>query len=121
MSYTQFEISPVTLSDTTLAENGSLEATVTLTNKGTRRGTETVQLYIRDLTGSISRPVKELKGFEKVTLEPNESRQITFTVTPEILKFYNASLLYAVEQGDFNIYIGNSSATENKAAFTCKF
>ncbi|MDR0619850.1 MAG: beta-glucosidase BglX [Bacteroidales bacterium] len=120
LSYTQFEISPVTLSDTTLAENGSLEATVTLTNKGTRRGTETVQLYIRDLTGSISRPVKELKGFEKVTLEPNESRQITFTVTPEILKFYNASLQYTVEQGDFNIYIGNSSATENKTAFTYK-
>jgi beta-glucosidase len=120
LSYTQFEISPIILSSATLAENSSLEATITLTNKGTRKGTETVQFYIRDLAGSISRPVRELKGFKKVTLKPNESRQITFTVTPEILKFYNASLQYTAEHGDFNIYIGNSSATENKATFTYK-
>jgi beta-glucosidase len=120
LSYTQFEVSPVTLSGTTLANGGSLEATVTLTNKGTRTGTETVQLYIRDLVGSISRPVKELKGFEKVKLEPNESRRITFTVTPETLKFYNKELKYVVEEGDFNVYIGGSSATENSAKFTYK-
>ncbi|MDR1343578.1 MAG: beta-glucosidase BglX [Prevotellaceae bacterium] len=116
-SYTQFTYSAVQLSDTALAADGSVTATVTLTNSGARAGEEVAQLYIRDRVGSITRPVKELKGFQKVALQPGESRQVTFTITPELLKFYNADLRYAAEPGEFWVFIGGSSATENKAAF----
>jgi beta-glucosidase len=120
LSYTTFEISPVSLSSNVMPENGSLQATVTITNKGTRKGTETLQLYIRDLVGSITRPVKELKGFKKVTLNAGESVQATFNITSEMLKFYNTSLEYAAEKGVFEVFIGNSSDTENKADFELK-
>ncbi|MDR1681234.1 MAG: beta-glucosidase BglX [Prevotellaceae bacterium] len=118
LSYTQFTCSAVQLSDTTLTAAGSITASVTIANSGDCAGEETVQLYIRDCTGSITRPVKELKGFQKVALQPGESRQITFTITPEALKFYNADLLLTAEPGEFWVFIGGSSATENKATFT---
>jgi beta-glucosidase len=117
LSYTQFTYSPVQLSAATLAAGGAVTASVTLTNSGSRAGEEVVQLYIRDLVGSITRPVKELKGFQKVALQSGESRKITFTLTPEDLKFYNAALQWTVESGEFWVFIGGSSATENKAAF----
>jgi beta-glucosidase len=108
------------LSDSTLAENGSITASVTLTNSGDRAGEEIVQLYIRDLVGSITRPVKELKGFQRVALKPGESKQVSFSITPELLKFYNGDLKWVVEPGDFLAFIGTNSDTDNKAKFTVK-
>jgi beta-glucosidase len=120
LSYTQFTYSAVQLSDTTLTAGGSLTASVTLANSGNRAGEETVQLYIRDCVGSITRPVKELKGFQKVALQPGENKEITFTITPDLLKFYNADLQWVAEPGEFWVFIGSSSITDNKAAFSLK-
>ena len=120
LSYTSFDYSAVQLSGATLTDGGSLTASVTLTNTGTRAGEEVVQLYIRDRVGSITRPVKELKGFSKVALQPGESREVAFTLTPELLKFYNADLQWTAEPGEFWVFIGGSSTTENKAAFFLK-
>ena len=118
LSYTQFAYSNVQLSDSTLTKNGNLTATVTLTNSGDRAGEEIVQFYIRDLVGSITRPVKELKGFRRVALKPGESKQVSFSITPELLKFYNADLKWLAEPGDFLAFIGGNSDTDNKASFT---
>jgi beta-glucosidase len=121
LSYTQFTYSDVKLSDSTLTENGRITASVTLTNSGDRSGEEVVQLYIRDMVGSITRPVKELKGFQKVSLNSGESRQISFPITSETLKFYNADLQWAAEPGEFSVFIGGCSDTDNKASFTLKY
>ncbi|MDR1339864.1 MAG: fibronectin type III-like domain-contianing protein, partial [Prevotellaceae bacterium] len=120
LSYTKFEYSGVQLSDSTLSENGSISASVTLSNTGERAGEEIVQLYIRDLIGSITRPVKELKGFQRVVLKPGESKQVSFSITPELLKFYNADLQWVAEPGDFFVFIGGNSDVENKALFSLK-
>jgi beta-glucosidase len=120
LSYTQFTYSGVQLSDTALTSDGSITASVMLTNSGSRAGEEVVQLYICDRVGSITRPVKELKGFCKVALQPGESRRVTFTLTPELLKFYNANLQWTAEPGDFRVFIGGSSATDNRAEFEFK-
>lgn len=120
LGYTTFDYSPVRLSANTLSGDGSLTATVTVKNTGSREGTETVQLYIRDLVGSVSRPVKELKGFERITLAPGESRDVTFTVTPEMLKFYNFNLDFVNEPGDFDLMVGPNSAEVSTARFTLK-
>ncbi|MDR1561955.1 MAG: beta-glucosidase BglX [Dysgonamonadaceae bacterium] len=118
LSYTQFEYSDVQLSDSTLTGKGAVTATVTITNTGDRTGEEIVQLYIRDLVGSITRPVKELKGFQKITLNAGESREVTFHITPEALKFYNTDLKWISEPGDFLIFIGGNSETNNRAKLT---
>jgi beta-glucosidase len=120
LSYTKYEYSGVKLSDSTLTENGSIVASVTLSNTGNRAGEEVVQLYIRDLVGSITRPVKELKGFQRVALKPGESKQVSFSITPELLKFYNADLQWVAEPGDFFVFIGGNSDVENKALFSLK-
>jgi len=120
LGYTTFDYSPVRLSANELTADGALTATVTVKNTGSREGTETVQLYIRDLVGSVSRPVKELKGFERITLAPGESRDVTFTVTPEMLKFYNFNLDYVNEPGDFDLMVGPNSAEVSTARFTLK-
>jgi beta-glucosidase len=120
LSYTKFEYSGIQLSDSTLAENGSITASVTLTNTGDRAGEEVVQLYIRDLVGSITRPIKELKGFQRVALNSGESKQVSFSITPELLKFYNADLKWIAEPGEFFVFIGGNSDTENKALFSLK-
>lgn len=120
LGYTTFDYSPVRLSADTLTGDGSLTATVTVKNTGSREGTETVQMYIRDLVGSVSRPVKELKGFERITLAPGESRDVTFTVTPEMLKFYNFNLDFVNEPGDFDLMVGPNSAEVSTARFTLK-
>jgi beta-glucosidase len=109
LSYTHFTYSNLTLSGKSLKGAQTLKATVTVTNDGPVTGKETVQLYIRDLVGSITRPVKELKGFQKITLNAGESRNITFNITPEDLKFYNDELKYDWEPGDFVIMIGGNS------------
>jgi len=109
LSYTSFGYSDVQLSKTQLSGNDQLTASITLTNSGKYDGNEVVQLYIRDMVGSVTRPVKELKGFQKVFLKAGESKKISFTITPEDLKFYNSELKYDWEAGEFDIMIGTNS------------
>jgi beta-glucosidase len=109
LSYTHFTYSDLTLSSPTMKGNGKLTATVTVTNDGNLPGKEVVQLYIRQLVGSVTRPVKELKGFQKVELKTGESRKLSFTITAEDLKFYNHDLNYDWEAGDFVIMVGGNS------------
>jgi beta-glucosidase len=80
-----------------------------VTNTGSRAGTEVVQMYIRDLVSSVTRPVKELKGFHKVNLEPGETRTVDLDITPDSLAFYDVNMKYVVEPGDFEIMVGTSS------------
>jgi beta-glucosidase len=115
LSYTSFEYSDIKLSSNALKGNQTLTASVLVTNTGKLAGKETVQLYIRDIVGSVTRPVKELKGFQKIDLKPGESKTVTFAITPELLKFYNYDLQYDWESGDFDIMIGSSSADLKKA------
>ncbi|MBS1917811.1 MAG: beta-glucosidase BglX [Bacteroidetes bacterium] len=109
LSYTNFSYGDLKLSSTSLKGNQQLTATVTLTNNGSKDGKEVVQLYIRDLVGSITRPVKELKGFQKVFLKAGESKEVSFTITTNDLKFYNGDLKYDWEAGDFVIMVGGNS------------
>ncbi len=109
LSYSNFTYSNVSINDSTLKGNQQLTATVTLTNNSNTEGKEVVQLYIRDVVGSVTRPVKELKGFQKVSLKAGESKKVTFTITPNDLKFYNYDLKYDWEPGDFQIMIGGNS------------
>lgn len=120
LSYSQFEYSDVKLSSTTLDAKGELTASVTVTNRGKVDGKEVVQLYIRDLVGSVTRPVKELKGFEKVLIKAGESKTVEFKITPELLKFYNYNLEYVFEPGDFTVMIGGNSRDVKSAGFTLK-
>ncbi|HVM87304.1 MAG TPA: beta-glucosidase BglX [Puia sp.] len=115
LSYTNFTYSDLKLSSTSLKGNQKLTATVTLKNEGDRDGKEVVQLYIRDLVGSIARPVKELKGFQKIFLKAGESKDISFTITTEDLKFYNSDLKYDWESGDFMIMVGGNSKDVKEA------
>lgn len=109
LSYTHFTYSDLTLSSTSGKGDQPLTATVTVTNDGAMEGKEVVQLYIRDLVGSITRPVSELKGFQKIDLKAGESRKVSFSITPKDLKFYNADLKYDWEPGDFVIMVGGNS------------
>lgn len=126
MGYTTFSYSPVTLSRGDMvmgkkaAEGSALTAAVTLTNTGSRPGTEVVQLYIRDMAGSVARPVRELKGFQRVTLGPGESRQVCFDITEEMLRFYRLDMSYGAEPGQFMAYIGPDSDTQNGASFSLR-
>jgi len=110
LSYTTFNYSDISLSSSKLQGNQTLKASVTLTNTGKYDGAEVVQLYIRDAVGSITRPIKELKGFQKIMLKVGESKTVTFDITPESLKFYNGDLKYDWESGDFEIKIGGNSS-----------
>lgn len=118
LSYTTFSYSDVKLSSTTLDAKGELTASVTVTNTGKYDGAEVVQLYIRDLVGSVTRPVKELKGFEKTFIKAGESKNVSFKITPELLKFYNYNLEYVFEKGDFDVMIGGNSSDVKSARFT---
>lgn len=120
LSYTTFNYSDIKLSSNTLTKGKSVTASVTLTNTGKYDGQEVVQLYIRDLVGSITRPVKELKGFQKVSLKAGESKNITFTLTENDLKFYNSDLKFVAEPGDFKLFIGTNSRDVKEASFTLK-
>ncbi|WP_343663250.1 beta-glucosidase BglX [Chryseobacterium mucoviscidosis] len=110
LSYTKFNYSDVTVSNANPKGNQTIQASVTVTNTGNYDGAEVVQLYIRDMVGSITRPVKELKGFQKVMLKKGESKKVTFDITPENLKFYNGDLKYDWEPGEFDIMIGTNSS-----------
>lgn len=120
LSYTTFIYSDVTLSANEMAKNGSVTATVTVTNTGKRDADEVVQLYVHDLVASIARPVKELKGFERIHLAAGESKTVTFTIGADQLSFYNADLKKVVEPGDFDIMVGSNSRDVKKARLTVK-
>ena len=120
LSYTTFEYSPMTLSSNTMTANGNIQASVTVTNTGSCEGTEVVQLYIRDMVGSIARPVQELKGFERINLKPGESRLVTFNINAELLKFYNKDLQFVCEPGDFEVMVGTDSRNVQRQTFTLK-
>ncbi len=120
LSYTEFKYGDIALSSDSLKDGETITATVTVTNTGRRKGDEVVQLYIRDLVGSVSRPVKELKGFERITLDPGESRDVTFTITPDMLKFYNFNLEYVNEPGEFDLMIGPNSSDVKTVRFNLK-
>ena len=109
LSYTTFNYSDISLNSSKLQGDQTLKASLTLTNTGKYDGSEIVQLYIRDINGSITRPMKELKGFQKIMLKTGESKTVTFDITPEDLKFYNSDLKYDWESGDFEIKIGGNS------------
>ncbi|KFF10487.1 beta-glucosidase [Chryseobacterium soli] len=109
LSYTDFNYSDMTLSSTDLKGNQTLEIKVTVSNKGKYDGEEVVQLYIRDLFGKVVRPVKELKGFQKIFIKKGESKTVNFKLTPEDLKFYDDALNYDWESGEFDIMVGTSS------------
>jgi beta-glucosidase len=109
LSYTTFNYGDLKLSSTVLKGNQTLTAAVTVTNTGKYDGNEVVQLYIRDVVGSVTRPVKELKGFQKIMLKAGETKTVTFTITLADLKFYNYDLKYDWEAGDFEIMIGSNS------------
>jgi beta-glucosidase len=120
LSYTTFSYSNIKLSDSILTNTGKITATVTLSNTGSKDGSEVVQLYIRDMVGSITRPVKELKGFQKVWLKAGENKTVTFTITANDLKFYNSELKYAAEPGDFKLFIGGNSRDVKEVNFKLK-
>lgn len=109
LSYTTFDYGDLKLSTSQAKGNQAITATVNLMNSGKTDGAEVVQLYIRDVVGSITRPIKELKGFQKVFLKAGETRPVTFKITPEDLKFYNGDLKYVWEPGDFVIMVGGNS------------
>ncbi|MDE3212799.1 MAG: glycoside hydrolase family 3 C-terminal domain-containing protein, partial [Bacteroidota bacterium] len=117
LSYTTFSYSDITLNSPILRPGGTLEASVEVTNTGKYPGKETVQLYTRQMVGSVVRPVEELKGFKQVYLTPGESRKVTFALTVNDLRFYNAHLNEVYEPGDFKIFIGTSSAQVKQADF----
>jgi len=120
LSYTTFDYSDIKLSSNTLTKGKSITASVTLSNTGKYDGKEVVQLYTRDLVGSITRPVKELKGFQKVSLKAGESKTITFTISENDLKFYNSDLKFVAEPGDFQVFIGTNSRDVKTASFSLK-
>ncbi|MEP6901342.1 MAG: glycoside hydrolase family 3 N-terminal domain-containing protein [Actinomycetota bacterium] len=120
LSYTNFQLNNISLSSAQITPTGTLNVSVDVQNTGNRTGTEVVQLYIRDLVGSMTRPVKELKGFERVSLRAGEKRTVTFTLKPEHLGFYNAQNKFVVEPGDFKVWVGQNSTDGLEANFTVK-
>lgn len=118
LSYTTFAYSDVQLSKTSLSGNETLTASVTVSNTGKYAGEEVVQLYITDPVASVSRAVKDLKGFRKIMLQPGEKNTVTFSITPEQLKFYNSDLKYDWEPGTFIVHIGTSSSDVKSATLT---
>ncbi len=118
LSYTSFAYGEPTLSSDYLRKDGRLQVRVEVKNTGDYEGEEVVQLYIRDVVASVTRPVKELKAFQKIRLMPGESRQVIFEITGDNLKFYNAALDYIVEPGEFVVYIGTNSRDVQEARFT---
>ena len=118
LSYTSFQYSSVQLSANTLSKGQSMQARVTVTNTGNYAGEEVVQLYLQDVVGSIVRPVRELKAFEKIRLNPGESREVIFTLDPTALSFFNEKLELVAEPGLFHVYVGGNSQATQKASFT---
>jgi len=120
LSYTTFNYGDIKLSSNTLTKGKTITATVAVTNSGNVGGKEVVQLYIRDLVGSITRPVKELKGFQKIYLKAGETKNVTFSIAEQDLKFYNSDLKFVAEPGDFKVFIGTNSRDVKEASFSLK-
>jgi beta-glucosidase len=120
LSYTTFSYSDISLSNKILEAGKKITASVDITNTGTRKGKETVQLYTRQMVGSIARPVKELKGFQQIILEPGETKKVSFSMSADDLKFYNSDLKYVYEPGAFKLFIGTNSAEVKEADFELK-
>jgi len=118
LSYTSFSITNARLMKKKIRCDGATRVLVDVTNTGKRGGTEVVQLYIRDVVSSVTRPVKELKGFRRVNLQPGEATTVAFEITPELLKFYDVDMKYVVEPGDFELMVGNSSRNEDLKKLT---
>ncbi len=114
LSYSKFEYSNFAVSDTILKGNKKLIATVAVKNTSATPGKEVVQLYIRDVVGSVTRPVEELKGFQKIELAAGETKKVSFEITPELLKFYNSDLKYDWESGEFQVMVGTNSREVQK-------
>lgn len=117
LSYTTFEYTKPVISSTKMTKGKNLTVSLTVRNTGKMAGHEVVQMYIRDLVGSISRPLKELKGFQKIYLQPGESREVVFSIDEELLKFYNEKLEYKAEPGEFNVMIGANSKDVQTISF----
>jgi beta-glucosidase len=117
MSYTQFKITNLKLSSQRIPLNGKLTVSVAIENTGKRAGDEVVQLYIRDTVASVTRPVKELKGFQRVTLQPGEKKQVDFVLTAEQLGFWNRQMRFTVEPGEFKVMVGPNSEDLLEASF----
>ncbi|KAF2508732.1 beta-glucosidase BglX [Flavobacterium zhairuonense] len=117
LSYTTFDYSNLKISSDKMNFSGKLKVTVDVTNTGNFDGKETVQLYIRDLVGSVTRPVRELKGFQKIALKKGEKQTVSFDITVEDLKFYNSDLQFAAEPGQFDVFVGGNSTADKKVSF----
>ena len=117
LSYTEFKLSEVSLSQPTMQADGKVEASVTVKNIGRRAGATVVQLYIRDVAASVVRPVKELKDFRKLMLQPGEEKQVRFSIDRKALSFYNAKLEYVAEPGEFQVQVGLDSKEVKTASF----
>jgi len=117
LSYTGFSYSDIKLSSGSMSAGGKITVSVTVTNTGQRDGKEVVQLYIRDLVGSSTRPVKELKGFQKIDLKAGTSKTVSFEISVNDLKYYNYDLKYVTEPGDFKVFIGGNSRDVKEANF----
>jgi len=118
LSYSTFEYSDIVLSDSIMKMNGEIKVSVTVTNTSTVEGKETVQLYIRDIYAELTRPVKELKGFQQIILKAGESKKVEFTLTKNDLGYYNNAYEYVTEIGDFYVFIGTNSRDVKTAAFS---
>lgn len=117
LSYSEVEYSPIALSSGILTDDTAVTATVTVTNKSDIEAFEPVQLYIRDIKGSVVRPLRELKGVQKIRLAGGESREVSFDITEEMLRFYDADMNFVSEAGEFSVWIGTDSLTANEARF----
>jgi beta-glucosidase len=120
LSYTTFAYSDLKVSPAEIGRDGSVVVTTTLTNTGKRAGTEVVQLYVRDLVGSVTRPVRELKGFQKVDLAPGQSREVSFVLKAADLAFYTAAGKWEAEPGDFRVFVGGNSRDLQAGRFTLR-
>lgn len=118
LSYTTFSVSPVMLSSSVLPHNGTVNASVRISNTGSRAGATVVQLYLNDEVASLSRPVKELKGFQRIWLQAGESKTVTFPINTDMLTFWNQHMQHVAEPGKFNLMIGLDSVRTQRASFT---
>jgi beta-glucosidase len=120
LSYTTFSINNLRLEKNNISRTGSTRVSVDVTNTGKREGTEVVQMYIRDLVSSVTRPIKELKGFRKIALKPGETKTVTLEITPALLAFYDIDMNFVVEPGDFEIMVGTSSRNSDLQKVTLR-
>ena len=118
MSYTTFSYTHLRVTPAAIPASGTVTVQVDVTNTGKRAGDEVVQVYIRDEVSSVTRPVKELRGFERISLQPGELKTVSFQLGPEALQFYNRDMKRVVEPGRFTVMVGPNSVDLKSATFT---